>query len=1509
MGRCDPGLGQRRFRGACVALAAAVLLHAAAASAAGVCTAAGAGALQGAQGLVSALVSGLLGAAAGLRDGLVGSLPARLALACMPAEPASLSGADLPQTAGNPADLTTGAKLDRAVDLHIPVTESLPALRLGAPLELVFSRIYSSEFAAAGPLGPGWRHGFETRLHADTGPDGLRRMQVLQADGRVVHFGEAVPVAGGVSRRIALRRDDGVLDTLPLPPAGDGQAAAPGAGSRARFVWRWRDGRQLHFADDGRLLLLTDGAQRIVLHYEGAPARLASVADSAGRRVRLHYTDEGRRSPWSGSGARSAVRLAALERPDGRRIEYHHDARGRLVLVRQPEGDEVRYRYAGREAAGNAATARAMLSAVVLPDGRDSEYRYDEQGRVVHSRAAGVPEAQALQFAYPGDALPGAAGETQVSRGGVVLASYRWRVDVDGVTRRLTEGQGPGCDACPPVGVRYRHHDGRLAEVQAGGRWWRLSYDRQGRLAAVESAASGLGPAGLGGVGTSAEDLRAIGASTSDVSAHFGVDGLHPVRWLRIDWADDPVLDRPMRLRRPSVVPGREHLLEIAYGRDLQPQTLHEHGYAPAVARVQGRVQVTGGVRIRRALQAGALPPGLGGALALPPEARPEPDGSWMHRAGNGALTRYWLDDFGRMVASDSPDSGLTRWRRDGDGRVLTETVADGATARHRYDATGRLTGHEVSRSGAAPVSTRFLHAGGRLAAVTHPLQSERYAYDDAGRLVRRTVRLHLATGREAAFDTHYRYHAGEHHPRAWSLPDGSWLHLVRDDAGQVVAVDLERAASAAAKPQRLRLVGALEGGPSGLRHAELGNGARISIMRDPAGRPRRLCDRGPSAAPGRCDLLDHRLGFDAHGRLLGWIRGEERSLHLYDRAGRLVQALGRGPGGETVWRRAYDANGNPLGDGAAARLAGVLPDAPFAYRPDARGMRSNRVALAAAPASGAAVVPDDASDPGAPISADSGAPIAWDAAGRLLRDARRRYRWNSMGLLAEVRDRSGALLAAYRYNHRGERIATQTGGRWRYHLFDEQRRQLAELDEQGRVLRIHLHLGERPLAVVDLASGAARVAWLHLDHRGAPVAASGARGEILWQVAHAPFGRVVRQEGQPGFDPMLRLPGQWEDSATGLYYNDHRWYDPDSGRYLSPDPLGLRGGPNPYAYAGNDPLTRIDPSGLLLFAFDGTGNSDPPARLDDWSNVYKLARAYADGRVWYMAGVGRSDAASGIRAGAIDLVDARTARTRVDHMLEQLTRTVSAPESAGRWLDVDVIGFSRGAAMARDFANRVAQRIDSGAWERLGACVRLRFLGLWDTVAQFGIGGILDAAWDLAVPTQVAYAAHAVALNEHRTLFPAESIAGSPLGGVRIERGFIGAHSDIGGSYAEGDLSDVALAWMHSQARSAGVRMFALTSEFERVSSPLLHDSNLDRIGDRDFHKRNALGIALWSRPQRIAPVAGMQWRDTLGFITRFDAPMNDAYGEPTLVGTVQMQAYSEWLASNYGFTVGGEP
>ncbi|MDF0607147.1 RHS repeat-associated core domain-containing protein, partial [Neisseriaceae bacterium TC5R-5] len=72
------------------------------------------------------------------------------------------------------------------------------------------------------------------------------------------------------------------------------------------------------------------------------------------------------------------------------------------------------------------------------------------------------------------------------------------------------------------------------------------------------------------------------------------------------------------------------------------------------------------------------------------------------------------------------------------------------------------------------------------------------------------------------------------------------------------------------------------------------------------------------------------------------------------------------------------------------------------------------------------------------------------------------------------------------------------------------------------------------------------------------------------------------------GFSQNLRMPGQYYDEESGLHYNTFRYYDPGVGRFISPDPIGLEGGVNLYAYAPN-PLSWIDPWGWCPASTSGS--------------------------------------------------------------------------------------------------------------------------------------------------------------------------------------------------------------------------------------------------------------------------------------------------------------------------------
>jgi RHS repeat-associated protein len=118
---------------------------------------------------------------------------------------------------------------------------------------------------------------------------------------------------------------------------------------------------------------------------------------------------------------------------------------------------------------------------------------------------------------------------------------------------------------------------------------------------------------------------------------------------------------------------------------------------------------------------------------------------------------------------------------------------------------------------------------------------------------------------------------------------------------------------------------------------------------------------------------------------------------------------------------------------------------------------------------------------------------------------------------------------------------------------------------------------------------------WLyyHNDHLGTPQKVTNAEGEVVWAATVNPFGDVI--ETVTDFEQNIRFPGQYHDRETGLYYNWHRYYSPELGRYITSDPIGLEGGLNTYAYVGGNPVNAVDPSGLfevILFQPSGNGGS-----------------------------------------------------------------------------------------------------------------------------------------------------------------------------------------------------------------------------------------------------------------------------------------------------------------------------
>src|SRR5690606_4399560 len=128
---------------------------------------------------------------------------------------------------------------------------------------------------------------------------------------------------------------------------------------------------------------------------------------------------------------------------------------------------------------------------------------------------------------------------------------------------------------------------------------------------------------------------------------------------------------------------------------------------------------------------------------------------------------------------------------------------------------------------------------------------------------------------------------------------------------------------------------------------------------------------------------------------------------------------------------------------------------------------------------------------------------------------------------------------------------------------------------------REYIYVDHHPVAILERGD----VYWIHTDHLGTPIAVTDQRQVVVWKAEHQPFG-TANVESDPdddrrAFTLNLRFPGQHADAESGTHDNSLRDYDPQTGRYLTADPIGSGGGSNAFAYVSGNPVSGRDALGL----------------------------------------------------------------------------------------------------------------------------------------------------------------------------------------------------------------------------------------------------------------------------------------------------------------------------------------
>jgi RHS repeat-associated protein len=166
-----------------------------------------------------------------------------------------------------------------------------------------------------------------------------------------------------------------------------------------------------------------------------------------------------------------------------------------------------------------------------------------------------------------------------------------------------------------------------------------------------------------------------------------------------------------------------------------------------------------------------------------------------------------------------------------------------------------------------------------------------------------------------------------------------------------------------------------------------------------------------------------------------------------------------------------------------------------------------------------------------------------------------------------------------YYYDPFGKRLSKEVSGVRTYFFYSDEGL-IGEYDSTGGEIKTYGYVPDSDWTTKPLFQKmATNYYWYQNDHLGTPQKMVNTNGRIVWSATYGAFGNI--QVTTAEIENNLRLPGQYYDQDTEFHYNFRRYFEPKTGRYLSPDPISVNGGVNLFLYSKSNPLRFIDPLGL----------------------------------------------------------------------------------------------------------------------------------------------------------------------------------------------------------------------------------------------------------------------------------------------------------------------------------------
>jgi RHS repeat-associated protein len=202
----------------------------------------------------------------------------------------------------------------------------------------------------------------------------------------------------------------------------------------------------------------------------------------------------------------------------------------------------------------------------------------------------------------------------------------------------------------------------------------------------------------------------------------------------------------------------------------------------------------------------------------------------------------------------------------------------------------------------------------------------------------------------------------------------------------------------------------------------------------------------------------------------------------------------------------------------------------------------------------------------------------AYDAAGNTTGFAGQSFSFNQRGRMSSMTNSGGT--TNYLYNALGQLILKTGNGGTTLLMYDEAGHILGEYTASGALIQETIWMGDLPVATIQPNGASVAIYYVHTDHLGTPRKITNPSGNtVVWRWDPDTFGSVGPSIATISYN--LRFPGQYYLLESGLHYNYLRDYDPQTGRYIESDPVGLHGGNNTFAYANGSPIYWSDRFGL----------------------------------------------------------------------------------------------------------------------------------------------------------------------------------------------------------------------------------------------------------------------------------------------------------------------------------------